>query len=123
MKITSATFDFNDAELIRSRLADEGIEFPTVKEMYEIVEPIKPEVFNYFSIHGKIAYVRKFRSLYEVIVKNVDPRNFLDVDIIHFNRHNMAYTIQRTEIFELAIGWFSACVYEMTKRFGTYKHG
>lgn len=49
-------------KLIKSRLSDEGIEFASSSDLVSVVETFKPQIFNYFSVHGKVVYIAKHYS-------------------------------------------------------------
>lgn len=108
--MTIVDLETDNIQLIRQRLADDGINFPTLKDFLDNTETARPDLFNFFSFHGRFVFMRFSRGNYEVICRNFSVGAVLGVNPISENKHSGNVLIQRTPIRELAFGWFkNAC--------------
>lgn len=107
--------DFNHLELVRQRLADEGIEFPSSVDLVREIEVFNPRIFNYFSFHGKQVFIScrsvGRKRLYQLYCCNFNPRVFFGVEPISYNRHFQKYLCFELDSFEFIQAKFkSFCI-------------
>lgn len=97
-------------------------DFPTFADLVNHLEYLKPQYFNYFSIHGMIVFVRKRHSVYQVVCKNWNAPELLGCPCISHNRHQMTYVIRETEYISLALGsFYHACEWLLLNQERFYK--
>lgn len=111
--------EFDNISFIRSRLADDGISFPSVKDFVSMTEQARPEFFNFFSFHGRVVFVRLSRShKYQVVCRNFSVGAVLGVSPISVNRHSGDIVIQDTELYDLAFAWFKTSCKKVLENYG-----
>lgn len=101
-------------KLVESRLADEGIEFASVKDLIDVSEFVKPEIFNFFSVHGKTVVIRRRYRRFYLLCRHFNPANF-GLSSVSYNRHNDEYVLRYYDDFCFAVRDFSFMVQGLCK--------
>lgn len=105
---------FDHVSLVASRLHDDGIEFPSQKDLVSVSEVSKPELFNFFSVHGKTVAIRKRYKRYFIFCRNFNPA-FFGLTCVSFNRHRQECIFRYYDDFSLAVRDFSLMVQGLCK--------
>ena len=101
--------------LLKARLADEGIDFPTSSDLVSCVETFKPQIFNYFSVHGKIVYIAKRYSSFVLVCRHFNPAAMFGLTCISHSVHAEEFTVRRYSEFSLAVRDFCYIVSGLCK--------
>lgn len=105
---------FDHVSLVASRLHDDGIEFPSSKDLVSVSELAKPEVFNFFSVHGKTVVIRKRYRRFYLLCRHFNPASF-GLSSVSYNRHNDEYVFRYYDDFSLAVRDFTFMVQGLCK--------
>ena len=105
---------FDHVSLVASRLHDEGIEFPSQKDLVSVSELSKPELFNFFSVHGRTVVIRKSYLRFYLLCRNFNPASF-GLSSTSYNRHKGEYILRYYDDFSLAVRDFSFMVQGLCK--------
>lgn len=105
---------FDHVSLVAERLHDEGIEFPSRADLVSVSEFSKPEIFNFFSVHGKTVFIQKRGSRFCLFCRNFNPANF-GLSSVFFNRHKFEFILRYYDEFSLAVRDFSLLVQGLCK--------
>lgn len=89
--------------LVASRLADEGIEFPSLEDLTSTVEVFKPQLFNFFSIHGKTVYICKHYSVFVLVCRNFNPAAQFGLSCVSHNVHRREFVVRKYTEFSLVM--------------------
>lgn len=103
--------EFDEARLIRSRLADDGITFPSLKDLIEKSERARPEFFNFFSFHGKVVFVKaRFvgrRRFWQLFCRNFSPVELFGISVLSYSRHQDTWLCFEIEDFDFIMAKFN----------------
>lgn len=108
--------DINQITFVQQRLADEGLEFPTKKDLVVTTERFCPRVYNYFSLHGRQLYItldtRYRRLTYQLVAQNCSPSYFgLDpMQVVSYNRHLDKSVLFSLDDWTFIFAKFKLCV-------------
>lgn len=105
---------FDHVSLVASRLHDDGIEFPSLTDLVSVSEFSKPELFNFFSVHGKVVAIRKFHNRFYVFCRRFNPAVY-GLSCVSFNRHRDEYILRYYDDFSLSVRDFSLLVQGLCK--------
>lgn len=105
---------FDHVSLVASRLHDEGIDFPSRKDLVSVSEFSKPELFNFFSVHGKVVFIQKRAGRFCLFCRNFNPANF-GLSSVSYNRHKGEFVLRYYDDFSLAVRDFSLMVQGLCK--------
>lgn len=100
--------------LVASRLHDDGIEFPSQKDLVSVSELAKPEIFNFFSVHGMTVAIRKSYRRFYLLCRHFNPASF-GLSSASYNRHKDEYVLRYYDDFSLAVRDFSFMVQGLCK--------
>lgn len=88
--------EFTDVDLIRARLADDGIKFPTFVDFAKYSEMAKPEMFNFMSLHGRQVYYVLSRNEYFLFSVHWKPQFS---ESLRYSKHQDKYLLRRSTDF------------------------
>lgn len=106
---------FDHVKLVESRLADEGIEFASRKDLINISELVKPEIFNFFSVHGKTVFIRKYFRSFSLICRHFNPASEFGLSCVFHSFGSDEFTVRRYTDFSLAMRDFLYIVQGLCK--------
>lgn len=98
------------AKLIKSRLSDEGIDFASSSDLVSVVETFKPQIFNYFSVHGKIVYIAKHYSCFVLVCRRFNPASLFGLSCLSHNVHKEEFVVRKYYDFSLSVRDFTFVV-------------
>ena len=96
--------------LIKSRLADEGIDFASSSDLVSVVETFRPQIFNYFSVHGKVVYISKYYSSFVLVCRRFNPASLFGLSCLLHNVHKEEFVVRKYSEFSLAVRDFTFIV-------------
>lgn len=106
---------FDHVKLVESRLADEGIEFASRKDLIDVSECFKPELFNFFSVHGKTVFLKKYYRSFSLVCRHFNPASEFGLTCISHSFANDEFTVRRYTDFSLAMRDFLFVVQGLCK--------
>lgn len=106
---------FDHVELVKSRLADDGIEFASVKDLIGVSEFAKPEIFNFFSVHGRMVYIKRYFRSFSLICRHFNPASEFGLSCISHSHIRDEFTVRRYTEFSLAMRDFLFIVQGLCK--------
>lgn len=113
MKVDPTLFDH--VKLVESRLADEGIEFASRKDLIDVSEFSKPELFNFFSVHGKTVFIKKYFRSFSLVCRHFNPAAEFGLNCISHSFASDEFTVRRYTDFCLAVRDFLFIVQGLCK--------
>ena len=105
-----SVIDLDLVSLISGRLADEGICFGMPSEMVSATSVARPDLFNHFVIHGRWAYIKRYRHEYCLVVSGFNPKKEFGWIPLSYNRHQDRYLLRKSSDFWFVYRlWLSVC--------------
>lgn len=105
---------FDHVSLVAQRLHDDGIDFPSMADLVSVSELSKPEIFNFFSVHGQTVFIQKHYRRFSLVCRNFNPAHF-GLSSASFNRHKNEYVLRYYDDFSFAVRDFSLMVQGLCK--------
>lgn len=106
---------FDHVKLVESRLADDGIQFASRKDLIDVSECAKPEFFNFFSVHGKTVFIKKWFRSFALVCRHFNPAAEFGLNCISHSFANDEFTVRRYTDFSLAVRDFLFIVQGLCK--------